>query len=112
MWILRKESCYYEHIIIDNDVKPDQKITECVVNFSTPKTEKDVNFFLGLDDFYKRFILNFSQIAKLLTTVLKKMHISLTDLCQNTFLELKELLDKLMANWILWTQLDVWPPNH
>ncbi|VVC26736.1 Integrase, catalytic core,Macro domain,Retropepsins,Zinc finger, CCHC-type,Ribonuclease H- [Cinara cedri] len=45
---LRKEVCYLGHIITDKGVKPDLKITDCVVNFPTPKTEKDVKSFLGL----------------------------------------------------------------
>ncbi|KAL4083696.1 hypothetical protein QTP88_029012 [Uroleucon formosanum] len=79
----------------DKGVKPDLKITDCVSNFSTPKTEKDVRSFLGLAGYNRRFIPNFSLIAKPLTTLLKKdTEFIWTDLCQNAFLELKQLLSQ------------------
>ncbi|KAL4113894.1 hypothetical protein QTP88_017450 [Uroleucon formosanum] len=92
---LRKEVCYLGHIITDKGVKPDLKITDCVSNFPTPKTEKDVRSFLGLAGYYRHFIPNFSLIAKPLTTLLKKdTEFIWTDLCQNAFLELKQLLSQ------------------
>ncbi|KAL4089039.1 hypothetical protein QTP88_024117 [Uroleucon formosanum] len=45
---LRKEVCYLGHIITDKGGKPDLKITDCVSNFPTSKTEKDVKSFLEL----------------------------------------------------------------
>jgi len=55
----------------------------------------DVKSFLGLAGYYRRFIPNFSLIAKPLTTLLKKdTEFIWTDLCQNAFLELKQLLSQ------------------
>lgn len=56
---------------------------------------KDVKSFLGLAGYYKRFIQNFSQISKPLTALLKKdSEFVWTDLCQNSFLELKRLFSE------------------
>ena len=43
-----------------------------MVRFPVPEKEKDVKAFLGLTGYYRKFIQNFSSIAKPLTTLLKK----------------------------------------
>ncbi|KAL4089366.1 hypothetical protein QTP88_024412 [Uroleucon formosanum] len=54
-----------------------------------------VRSFLGLAGYYRRFIPYFSLITKPLTTLLKKnTEFIWTDLCQNAFIELKQLLSQ------------------
>ena len=43
-----------------------------MVRFPVPEKEKDVKAFLGLTGYYRKFIQNFSSIAKPLITLLKK----------------------------------------
>ncbi|CAK9812938.1 Retrovirus-related Pol polyprotein from transposon 17.6 [Anthophora plagiata] len=69
---LRKEVCYLGHIIGAHGVRPDPGKILAVKNFPVPKTEKNVKQFLGLAGYYRRFIPNFSRIAKPLTRLLKK----------------------------------------
>lgn len=74
-------------------MEPDPKTTECVAKFPVPKNHKDVKSFLGLAGYYRRFIKNFSQITKPLTNLLKKnAEFEWNDLCQNAFIEIKQLL--------------------
>lgn len=68
---LKKEITYLGHLITENGVKPNPKKTVAVKNFPVPKTKKNVKQFLGLVGYYRRFIENFSQIAKPLTLLLK-----------------------------------------
>lgn len=90
---LRKEVSYLGHIITEDEVQPDPKTTESVVNFPVPKNAKDVKSFLGLAGYYRRFIRNFSQISKPMTNLLKKdTDFNWNDLCQEAFTHLKELL--------------------
>jgi hypothetical protein len=90
---LRKEVVYLGHIITDKGVKLDPKTTECIVNFQTPKNQKDVKSFLGLAGYYRRFIKSFSQIAKSFANLLKKdTEFIWNDLYQNASVELKQLL--------------------
>jgi hypothetical protein len=51
-------------------VKPDEKKIAAVSDFPKPKSQKDVKSFLGLAGYYRRFIDNFSAIAKPLTDLL------------------------------------------
>jgi len=69
---LRHEVGYLGHIITDNGVRPDpQKIT-AVKNFPVPRNLRNVRQFLGLAGYYRRFIPNFSGIAKPLSELMKK----------------------------------------
>jgi hypothetical protein len=53
-------------------VKPDPNKIETVIRFPVPEKEKDIKAFLGLTGYYRKFIPNFSTIAKPLTTLLTK----------------------------------------
>lgn len=90
---LRKEVTYLGHQITDEGVKPDPKLVECVQNFPVPQNVKGVKSFLGLSGYYRRFIQNYGQIAKPLTSLLKKdVPFKWSDLCQQSFEKLKNLL--------------------
>jgi hypothetical protein len=45
---------------------------QSILDWETPKSVKDVRRFLGLAGYYRRFIENFSKIAKPMTDLLKK----------------------------------------
>ena len=72
---LRKEVIYLGHIISENGILPDPSKLEAVRNFPTPRKVKDVQSFIGLAGYYRKFIENFSQIAKPLTKLTKKTEI-------------------------------------
>jgi len=69
---LRKEVAYLGHIISEKGVKPDPNKIKAVTNFPVPRNPKNIKQFLGLVGYYRRFIPQFSKIAKPLTDLLKK----------------------------------------
>ena len=69
---LRREVTYLGHIISENGVKPDPGKIQAVKEFPRPKDQKTIKQFLGLAGYYRKFIANFSKIAKPLTDLLKK----------------------------------------
>lgn len=69
---LRHEVGYLGHIISSNGVRPDPNKIRAIQNFPSPRTQKNIKQFLGLAGYYRRFIPNFSKIAKPLTDLLKK----------------------------------------
>nr|XP_012152955.1 PREDICTED: uncharacterized protein LOC105664165 [Megachile rotundata] len=60
------------HIVTADGVKPNPKKLEAIENFKIPKTPTHVKSFLGLTGYYRKFIRNFSKIAKPLIDLTKK----------------------------------------
>ncbi|XP_026830978.1 uncharacterized protein LOC113563519, partial [Ooceraea biroi] len=90
---LRREVTYLGHVIGESGVKPDPKKIEAVQNFPRPCNAKNVKQFLGLAGYYRRFIPNFSKIAKPLTNLLKKDIAFVWESAQdNAFVQLRDAL--------------------
>jgi hypothetical protein len=69
---LQKEVSYLGYVIGPTGVRPDEKRVKAVKDFPEPKTTRELKGFLGLARYYRRFVPNFSKIAKPLTELLKK----------------------------------------
>lgn len=69
---LRREVMYLGHKISESGVRPDPEKVKAVANFPVLKSRTDIQSFLGLAGYYRRFIENFSKIIKPLTSLLKK----------------------------------------
>jgi hypothetical protein len=90
---MRKEVSYLGHVIGQNGVRPDEKRIDAVQNFPEPRTTRELKSFLGLAGYYRRFIPNFSKIAKPLTELLKKnTPYILDDKTERAFVTLKTTL--------------------
>jgi len=72
---LRKEIIYLRHIITKDGIRPDPSKLCAVEKFPVPRKVKDVQFFLGLAEYYRKFIEDFSKIAKPLTRLTKKKNL-------------------------------------
>ena len=68
---LRKEVLYLGYRLTSEGLLPDESKLSAVKDFPIPNTTKKLKGFLGLADYYRRFIPNFSKIAKPLTNLLK-----------------------------------------
>jgi hypothetical protein len=90
---LRKELTFLEHVVSKHGVKPDGRKVEAVRNFPVPTNTREVKGFLGLAGYYRRFVPNFSKIAKPLTKLLSKGTTYVwNDETNESFNKLKELL--------------------
>ncbi|CAK9796613.1 Retrovirus-related Pol polyprotein from transposon 17.6 [Anthophora quadrimaculata] len=69
---LRREFAYLGHIISDEGVKPCPNKISAVKEFPKPKNSQQVQEFLGLAGYYRRFMDKFSHISKPLTSLLRK----------------------------------------
>jgi hypothetical protein len=80
-------------IVGRNGTRMSQVKVEAILHWPTPKSLKEVQSFLGLTNFYRRFISNYSKIAKPLTDMTKKDHVFLwSSSAQEAFDHLKRLV--------------------
>ena len=90
-WI--DEVPFLGHVISQGGIAVDPSKVKDVLKWETPQTVKEVRSFLGLAGYYRRFIENFSKIAKPLTSLLEKdVAFVWTDERQRAFDELKKRL--------------------
>jgi hypothetical protein len=84
---LRKEVPFLGHIITDRGIKVDPgKISE-ILNWKQPTDVSKIRSFLGLTGYYRRFIEDFSNIVKPLTSMLEKgKEFKWGEACQKCFL--------------------------
>ncbi|GKC21752.1 putative reverse transcriptase domain-containing protein, partial [Tanacetum coccineum] len=67
-----REVQFLRHVINGNGIHVDPNKIEAVKNWNAPRTLTEVRLFLGLAGYYRRFIENFSKIAKSLTIMTQK----------------------------------------
>jgi len=59
-------------VIVPEGIKMEEGKIKGVLEWPTPKDVKDVQKFLGLANYYRRFIEGFASIARLLHDIVKK----------------------------------------
>lgn len=60
------------YVVSESGISPTTKGIEAVTNFPEPRTVKDVQSFLGVAQYFRKFVEKFSLIAKPLYDLLKK----------------------------------------
>jgi hypothetical protein len=60
------------HHILAKGIQVDPEKIKVILNFPTSTLHKHVQMFIGYDSYYRRFIENFSRIAHLLFSLLRK----------------------------------------
>jgi hypothetical protein len=88
-----KEIKFLGHIVNSEGICPDPKKVEVVQNWPVPKNVHEVRSFLGLANYFRKFISHYSEVAAPLTNLTKKSHVwAWTGKCQEAFEKLKHLL--------------------
>jgi hypothetical protein len=87
------EVAFLGHVISAGGVSIDPGKVKDVLNWMPPTTISEIQSFLGLVGYYRRFIKDFSKIAKPMTKLLEKNKaFEWTKECQASFEELKKRL--------------------
>ena len=81
----REEIEYLGHVVSGKGISTNPKKVEAVVKWPTLQTVYDVRFFLGFVGYYRRFIKNFSKIAKPIREVITGFGESVQKICQENF---------------------------
>ena len=86
---------YLGHIISGKGIEPVPEKLESIKKMPAPTTPKEVKQFLGLIGYYRKFVPQFADIARPLTSLTKKdIEFHWTEKCQASFELLKEALMK------------------
>jgi Reverse transcriptase (RNA-dependent DNA polymerase) len=87
---------YLGHVIGPDDIKPNSELVKAIFTFPQPRTLKELQSFLGLANYYRKFIENYSRIAAPLIDTLQKMSVSrpieFTERMEHAFKALKQAL--------------------
>ncbi|GBG76828.1 hypothetical protein CBR_g23044 [Chara braunii] len=63
---------YLSHVLNGDGIKPEDSKIEAIRDWPTPRTLTELRSFLGLANYYRKFVRNFSTIAAPLRRLLKK----------------------------------------
>lgn len=87
------ETKFLGHIVSADGIRPDPKKVACVQEWPVLKSVHDVRSFLGLVNYFRKFIKDFATLAAPLTDLTRAKHQwEWTDKCQQAFLALKHCL--------------------
>ena len=87
------EMGFLGHVVAGDGIKPDMRKVKAIEEWKQPTTQKGLRSFLGLANYYRRFIRNFSKIARPFSDLLKKgMRQDWDEPCYQAFKELKNKL--------------------
>ena len=90
---IKEEVTYLGHVVSKEGIKPNPKIIEAVKNWKIPQSVKEVQQFLGLCNYYRQYVLKFSEIASPLSRLTRKdVPFLWTEECNISFNTLKKAL--------------------
>jgi hypothetical protein len=88
-----KQVAFLGHVISKGDISVDPSKVQDVLSWNAPMRVDDIQSFLGLAGYYRRFIKGFLKISKPMTKLLKKdKKFKWTPTCEASFQELKKQL--------------------
>ena len=91
--MMMQEDIVLGHFISAAGIQVDPAKVEVIQNFPTPKTQKEVQRFIGYASYYCHFIEYFSKIASPLFLLLSKdAEFNWSDACDIALTELKKLV--------------------
>ena len=99
--LARTHCTYLGHQVGGGEVKPLEAKRKALRSYPRPKTKKQLRAFLGLANYYRRFILHFAQKADPLNKTLKKDCPELVDWTPNRVDAFEELRRALTSESVL-----------
>ena len=90
--LFRTQVKYLGHVVSHQGILPDNSNIKAIVEYPQPRTVKEVKRFLGMCNFFRRFIKNASEIMNPLFEVTKTSKLNWTEKCTEAFGKLKQIL--------------------
>jgi RNase H-like domain found in reverse transcriptase len=92
-----KQIEYLEHLISGQGVVIDPEKIKAMMEWSVPKSVKELRGFLGLTGYYRKFIKFYGHLSKPLTELLKKNAFKWGAEANTAFLELKHVMCRALV---------------
>ena len=84
---------YLGHVVGQGNVKPIDAKIQAICEYPAPTTRRSLQRFLGMAGFYRKYCVNFADVANPLTDLLKKNRkFEWTPVCEDAFNKLRALL--------------------
>ena len=91
--LLQTSVQYLGHVISAEGIRTDPQKVACVSNWPVPRTSKELQSFLGLASYYRRFVKDFAHIASPLHALTEKGREWVwSKECNDAFFDLKKRL--------------------
>ena len=91
----KKHLQYLGHLVSEEGFEPLPEKIKLIKNMPPPKNAKEVNQFLGLAAYYRKFVPRFADLSRLLTNLTRQsVDFQWTEKCKKLFDNLRELLTK------------------
>ena len=74
---IARKKVFNGHMFSKHGIKTDPANIDTVKNFPTPRSVRDVRSFIGLSNYYRRFVVSYAGKARSLNNLLKK-HVPLS----------------------------------
>ena len=101
---IQSQVLYIGHVVSADGIKPNLKIVSTIGNWKSPNSVKEVQQFLGLCNYYRRFIHKFSERAASLTHLTKKgVTFDWTVHCEESFQFLNQALHQFLTLLLILT---------
>lgn len=104
---------YLGYTVSKNEIRPMKSKVECINNWPTPRCTTDVRSFIGLCNYYRRFVKGFTIIANPLLLLTTKRDFEWTDEAEVAFKALKVALSTTpvlrMSDYT--KEFHVWPDS-
>ena len=92
-FLFQKSVQFLGHVVSDKGVSCDPQKVEAIKSWKVPSNVKELRSFLGLCNYYKKFISDYSTLMKPLSELTSpKVKFKWDEKCQNSFENLKQLL--------------------
>ena len=93
--LLQEEVLFLGHVVDLSGIRPNHELLQTIDQWEAPTTVKQIQQFMGLCNYYRRFMKDFSKIASPITQLTKKnIPFRWTSACQDTFQLLKTALSQ------------------
>ena len=90
---LKKKLQYLGHVISDQGISVDPHKVDVITKMQPPRTIREVRGFIGMSSYYRKYVPNFSEIARpLIALTRKNVRFEWNDAAQTAFETLKEKL--------------------